>query len=322
MKLPANRTLLTLAVAAAVFIFTLGYRWGHRSAQNANTEIRFQVEGQSMAPSFSGGDVCVCLPSDEPPQTGDVVAIEWRGKHRIKRVAAIGGDVVDRVDRRLTVNGRRIEDIIADQSTDRFTPPKMILVSSQSDDWIRSDVQTGWIVYGHRNPHQAGRITPVTDDYPVNQSVRRTLNDVARLAVEIRWADATRSDPIETELRVAFFGATQSIATTTTLQGLALSRTARRSVDPDSPWLNDAASMLDAAHPIAVEITQKGAMQYAFHVYREIEYRDDKPSGNVIYPLRVPDSDIFVVGDNVPISVDSRDFGPVPLSAIIGRIEP
>jgi signal peptidase I len=43
--------------------------------------------------------------------------------------------------------------------------------------------------------------------------------------------------------------------------------------------------------------------------------------GQVI-SLTVPPDHCFVLGDNGPVSVDSRDWGPVPVSAILGRAIP
>ena len=37
-------------------------------------------------------------------------------------------------------------------------------------------------------------------------------------------------------------------------------------------------------------------------------------------PFRVPAGDVFVLGDNRPDSVDSRTFGPIPVSRITGRV--
>ena len=35
---------------------------------------------------------------------------------------------------------------------------------------------------------------------------------------------------------------------------------------------------------------------------------------------RVPDGDIYLIGDNRPVSEDSRSFGAIPISRVIGKI--
>lgn len=37
-------------------------------------------------------------------------------------------------------------------------------------------------------------------------------------------------------------------------------------------------------------------------------------------PLRVPPGQLYVLGDNPAASDDSRNFGPVPVSALLGRV--
>lgn len=40
----------------------------------------------------------------------------------------------------------------------------------------------------------------------------------------------------------------------------------------------------------------------------------------LIYPYRVPEGHVFLLGDNRPQATDSRDFGAIPLSAVQGKI--
>jgi signal peptidase I len=37
-------------------------------------------------------------------------------------------------------------------------------------------------------------------------------------------------------------------------------------------------------------------------------------------PARVPEGQLYVLGDNPPVSDDSRSFGTVPISALLGRV--
>jgi signal peptidase I len=37
-------------------------------------------------------------------------------------------------------------------------------------------------------------------------------------------------------------------------------------------------------------------------------------------PLRIPPGQLYVLGDNPSVSDDSRNFGPVPVSALLGRV--
>jgi len=49
-------------------------------------------------------------------------------------------------------------------------------------------------------------------------------------------------------------------------------------------------------------------------------YVDRIVPGTYFGPVRVPEGTVFVLGDHRLGSVDSRAFGPVPLSAILGKV--
>jgi signal peptidase I len=46
------------------------------------------------------------------------------------------------------------------------------------------------------------------------------------------------------------------------------------------------------------------------------------PDSGVLVPVPVPAGTVFLVGDNGCNSYDSRDFGPVPLAQVIGKVSP
>ncbi|QEG00599.1 Peptidase S26 [Stieleria maiorica] len=335
MKSLVSRAAPIVVAIIAIAVSVCAYQWGRRSARGvtatdgpafAGPKVpMFQIVGDSMAPTLTDGQVYQISDVREELWIGDVVAIEWDGKRHVKRIAALGGNRVDLVDGRLTIDGRRLEDVIATradsgQGRDAFLPPALVAVESQPDHWNRSDAAANWLVYGYRNPYQAGRITAVMDDYPTNHSVRRILNPVDRLVIQIRpraGGTAPKSNPI---VAVTFFDPSHAIVATQARSGQARYRDARPEVAGASADREQLVAALDAAHPVAVQLNQHQADRYTLHVYREIEYRDDRPSGTVSYPITLAADDVFVVGDNVPVSVDSRTVGPLKQSAVVGKV--
>ena len=326
MKQVAVRSIQIAGIVVVIAILSFAYRWGKRSALSVSTTFPFRVTGQSMAPTYLDGDVCHLMPLNHSLQIGDVVAIQWGEKRRLKRVAALAGDSIDLRQGRLLVNGRRLEDTIAARPKGDFVAPALVVVSSERAHWNRgtsdsaSSPDSQWIIYEHRNPHQAGENTPIMDDYPINVSVSRILNPVDRLVVQLRpttTVDASE-ERFGIDVQVAFFDGNQILVTSTDLHGYAWSRNASQ---PNEPMrLDSVVRSIDASHPIAIKLNSEQALKTTIHVYREIEYRDDQPSGEVDYPLKLRSGEVFVVGDNVPISVDSRHIGALKTDAIFGRV--
>ena len=254
-----------------------------------------------MWPTLHAGDRCRLDASTDSLEIGDVVAIQWAGKRRVKRVAGLGGDVIDRRAGRLVINGTRVEDRIATHSSTPYLAPSLIVVSKRATDFVISN-DGDWWFYRHVNPHAGGRETLIMDDYPINENVRRTLHTVDRLIVR-----SSCGDPEAT----IFFRLGSTTYSSKLVNGVARSRdaTETESAIPFAPKTQVAARPGDL-----------DSQACDLQVWREIEYRDDHPSGVLEYPLTLDEREVFVVGDNVPVSVDSRSFGPIHRDRVLGKV--
>ena len=296
-----NSTSRLILAGCILLTLSVGYFCGRQSL-SPSPKKAFKVDGDSMWPTLADGDQCQVTTADQL-FIGDVVAIHWAGKKRVKRVAGLGGDEINLENGRLRVNSERLEDLIARRHDRDFLPPSLVLVSDQESDWqpIPNSFSK---LFRHRNPHAGGTETSVMDDYPINESVQRILHPVDRLVVR-----NNQLTPFEVDV---FFRIEARILKAPLLGGIARVR--------DAVPTEESISFGDHTQ-IAVRTPNTDPMATRFHVMREIEYRDDRPSGEVSYPITLGQRDVFVVGDNVPVSVDSRTFGPITREAVIGTIQ-
>lgn len=78
----------------------------------------------------------------------------------------------------------------------------------------------------------------------------------------------------------------------------------------------------DSSVPIEISISGGPAKIVDLTVYRDTYYaslNEEHGIAEPMQPVKLQDDEIFVLGDNVPVSVDSRHWGPVPLRLLVGR---
>lgn len=95
---------VAIAVAIVFFYFVIGASF---------------VDGNSMEPTMSDGDVAVFLRLGSAYDRGDIVSVRMpNGTYYVKRVIAIEGDIVDLRDGAVYVNGQEIEEPYLANSVD------------------------------------------------------------------------------------------------------------------------------------------------------------------------------------------------------------
>ncbi len=294
---------------------------------------------QRLDPTRIAADVVAireCNGETDEIQRGDLVAIKWDGRLRVKRIAALEGEKVDLDQLRLTVGGERLEDLLTSASSsvelprflvdddgrrpvsrwssiDADSPPPRSSSAWQripGGGWKWGEAfASPWLVYHHQSVHDQNRAAPVGDDYPFNVGLDRPLYTVDRLDLrgEIRSSSAA-------QLEIAFWSDRGNVRTVITSNGERSFAVSYHDADPADGL------PVTAERPIAVRVQGQPATLSGLLIHRLIEYRIRRRDSREQYPLRIGDGHCFVVGDNVPVSVDSREVGPIPTTSIIGVV--
>lgn len=262
-------------------------------------------------------------------ERGDLVAIEWDSQLHVKRIAALPGDVVKLDGPRLTINDKRFEDLLVESKSPVDLPQFLVdddsrrevsrWSSEQTDSlWQRTDGRrwgwTGpsmspWLIYHHKSVYDQDRPSRVWDDYQINVGLDRKLYGVDRLQL-----DGTIHGQSPTTVMIAFWSSAGNVLGTISVsedQTLAASYHDCESAD-NLP--------VTAEHPIAIRVAAGPFLFESLKIQRLIEYRLRPGDDRDRYPLPVGPGQCFVLGDNVPVSVDSRDIGLVPISSIVGLV--
>lgn len=261
---------------------------------------------------------------------GDLVAVGWEGDLHVKRIAALPGETIQLEGLRLMVGGRRLEDLILSDN-DSIELPRFLVdrddrrsKSRWSPDateptWMRTPDrqwsigqfdQTRWLVYQHQSVYDQNRPSPVWDDYPFNVGLQRKMYGVDRFCLEGR-AIAEGS----VSLDVAFWSRDGNLLASLEATADQRFRVSCRDARPgtDLP--------VSADRPLAIRVADGPVTLSGLTIHRWVEYRLRPFDDRTPYPLTVPPDQCFVLGDNVPISVDSRNIGTIPLANIVGLVQ-
>lgn len=282
---------------------------------------------------------------------GDLIVIRTAsGQSHVKRVFALAGDVVEATaDGSLEVAGKSTVEFVQSIATripvdlDAFRVGDGTRTPSNTDDnltrwrceqsrpgetarwirdtatkqWMHSAVSTeassddiDWLVYGHRNVHRGHLASRVLDDYPGNVDASRRLFPVPAIQLGGVSEDAMAG------MLVAQW----------TSDGIRI-HGGRRILSPAEAWdkIGRASPPVSAEHPIAVGCVSarsvEGGAIGPLRVERPVHFRVVPDLGLDDQVGEIPNGHLYVLGDNVPMSSDSRQNGPIPYEAVVGVVE-
>ncbi len=297
-----------------------------RTAECWHCGAKFKCDSDAIDSHVIEGDLVqvsgIGPTSGKRIRIGDIVAVRVDGIMRVKRILGLPGDVVSVNQRRLLVNGRRLEIVLAESNGGNDAALIDVDIDQQRSDSRWADATEGgdsdWLVYHHRSVYEHSRTSEIYDDYPCNVDVIRQLDPVDQLAVTLSLAAAATID-------VAFYSDNGTrIATRQHVANEPLTITIGQAELAET-------IALTPQTPIAIRVRDEQAqgeqsqdkqgkrVQWNdLRVRRSVEYRLRRRDSDAVYPLQLNQDECFIVGDNVPISVDSRDFGPLPMDNIVG----
>ena len=288
------------------------------------------------ADELPGDQVVIGQLGESPLKRGDLVAIVAESgpgepqspNWAVKRVAGLPGDEISHQNGWLTTDDRPLvafdswgEPLWIGVHDDSFRKlaeswwrPRLadfgVELTERGFDFRSGGEPTTWLDYHHFAVHDAMRPDVIRDDVAGNAAEVRSLVPVDSLSVTFE-AIATES----TEIEVAFNIGEASAAVRRKLPPG--TRFQRVNSDEAEPTNESALPLV----PISIRLLSGNAALSNVVVWRPLRYRiDPRIAAKQNWPIRLSENEYYLLGDNVPLSIDSRDWGPIPRRRIVGRI--
>lgn len=191
-----------------------------------------------------------------------------------------------------------------------------------------------WLIYHHRNVYRGNRSSQVLDDCPTNLGLSRRMMPVSSVGLRFRFqrregsdsgliasghdAAAGRLQPVVQVMRWTLSGPRMDLVSDLDRGVLELPPLPLNSVPENSQWdesgLGDWLPEVTPESPVALGVDRRLFAEISeLQLWRRIEYRTAPETS-----WDLGSDHWFVVGDNVPVSIDSRTWGPIKTSQILG----
>ena len=249
------------------------------------------------------GDIVDATPIDEstPLNRGQLVVIRLNNELHLKRLHGIPGDTISLAENdvtplQLSINGKPAISTDVTIPVDRDS----LRTKSRWSSWKRIDTtwqctatqtQSPALVYTHHNVHDFNKVTAVMDDCPANALIARPLYPVSKLQLRFR---------------ITCSAAIQLITTL----GNRECQLGTHNLVLRGPSGDVSISVIAKHDNSTVRID-------GLELDRFIDYRMRRTDDQSKYPIKLTDDEYFIIGDNVPICIDSRTYGPIQRNQIL-----